>query len=147
MMRGKEDKEDWFRFQARFLEASLLILRNIDEGADLDRGVKILETALKQDIPKFIDQSQIFYTTQIYLLQGLAHVQRKKTGSYENARTIVAKLEEFMKAKDPSRDKRSELEKVSDSIGWNLKDFKVRYSKLKIRSANMKVAGYPPIEW
>ncbi|MFC1511097.1 hypothetical protein ACFL5U_01765 [Candidatus Margulisiibacteriota bacterium] len=136
-----EHDDDWYHFQDLYLKGNLLILRDI--GPDYLDALPVLDEAL-DDLKKFIYPTQIFYQAQIYLLQGEAYLKlaesslddpenlraalREAKPFFEKAKKIVDKF----RKKDPVTNVSllDEINDVAPDIGWNLKDFMVRYSRL-----------------
>ncbi|MFH1826420.1 MAG: hypothetical protein ABH823_03930 [bacterium] len=129
--------EHWYRFQALFLEGNLLMLESLTKN--YRRAIPILEHALVE-LKKFIHPSQVFYQAQIYILLAQAHnfLGKKNPAHRQEAGKVIKKLTKLI----------PEILKVESEIGWNLKDFWVRYSRVLIHhiSSDASITGYKPFE-
>lgn len=117
----EEMEETWSRFQSLYLKGNLLMLRSIT--ADYRKAVVVLDKALKE-LEKFIHPSQVFYKAQIYLLQAQAytHLGKQSGLARQKAGKVIGELTDLIE----------DIEEIAPKIGWNLKDFYVRYSRVVI---------------
>ena len=116
-----EPEDHWYRFIALYLEGNLHMLESLPE--EYKTAETFLLKAL-EELKKFIHPSQVFYKAQIYLLLAQAYNQLGKE-SIQYAKKAEAAINKL-------RNLIPEIETISPQIGWNLKDFYVRYSRVVI---------------